>query len=360
MTQPPLPLSIPGENRVTTLDDTARLWFADLHTLQPGMQEYEQITSSVAFALGYDFENMTQVDIEDFYTRMGALTLYSAMHAPEATDFIPDDITAEFLTRQARDVVRDVMALAYLDNDHFGDIEQGYRDTMTDAYNERGLNRYLRRKFGLDRAHPERRVEHNGEPPEVCIGDDDLTNFKRFNTVLGDEVGDAAIREAFDELEENFRLSDDTVIARYRRGDEFEIILSGVDSSELAIIEDRLIDLQLDKVRDDRYIRAWEQIYNVRDELIASGLHTEGTPLPGRVEVELVDEGAGERPVRILYIGDMRMMPLRNLVIHSIGFARGVLATWENHVNLHEQAKAANKARKTMLQRMMGGADRTE
>lgn len=344
--------------RQIDLDGMARAWFANFHTLTPGTAEYAQHTSSIAIARGYALEAMTTQDVEDLHATLGTLAMFSAMHAPaneggkaDMRDFAPDNETADYLNREARSIVRDIMGLAYVDHQHYQALETSYTDTMTPALNEQGLRRYLKRNFGLDNTAEQRQKR---KPQEVCIGDSDLTNFKRINSVLGDKIGDEAIREAHGELEENLRLSDNAAIARYRRGDEFEIVIPQVTASNLAKIEERLMKLQIQKVSEGRYVKTWEKIYALRAKLMEAGILQERQHLPARVVMEEIDG----KKTRVLYISEQSIGPLRDIVVHSIGFARGTMQTWEDHDRLHEKAMAANAARKTMLHALMGGADR--
>lgn len=338
---------------LSPLDQTASTWFSDFHNLNVASLEFVQHQSSVANALGYDLEVMTQQDIEDLSTIMSTLALFGAMH-DESNDFRLGPEEASIIRRVTRGIVRDVLNLAYTDQKH----EPSYYDRRTGALNEAGLARYLRRRYDLDDTGQRERATdaEGGNGIEVVIGDGDLANFKRINTVLGDAVGDQALQEAYDELSEALRFSDDFIISRYRPGDEFEVILPNLDPADQGRLEERLLEAQLRKVVDNRYINAWSQIYQLRQQLIEVGLAQLGRPAPATVEVEDID-GV---PTRVLYIAGQRMMALRDIVVHSMGFVRGRLGSWEDHELLHEQAKEAGSVLKDKIHDLMGGSDRPD
>ena len=100
-------------------------------------------------------------------------------------------------------------------------------DYLTDLYNRRQLDDYLRAKI----QNPGGRTIGG-----VMI---DLDAFKTVNDTYGHDVGDQALRDVADILRETFRKSD--FVARYG-GDEFVVILEMKDRSDLDKAVDRLRD----------------------------------------------------------------------------------------------------------------------
>ena len=351
-------MSHPAEEiPIRTLDDNADQWFADLYEAETGDEAYRQAEASVALALGYDLEDMTDVDVEDLSAVMGSLSVFSALNALGSERYDGEAEDEFHLRRTARGVVRDILALAWNDHAHETELEAGYFDTMTGALNERGRNRHLRRRYGLDarrgEARPVRERAGDVAVAEVAEGDDDLTNFKRINDMLGDHIGDEAIREAYDELLETLRFADDVMIARYRRGDEFEILLGNISEADLADLEGRMLQAQLAKVQNGKYVAIWKKIYARKVQL-----EKRQRDLKQVSEVRLDDINGA--PTRMLYIDGRRVCPLRDIVVHSFAFEYGPLGSWEDHASLQGRAQSSNKARKGMLHAMMGGKDRPE
>jgi diguanylate cyclase (GGDEF)-like protein len=104
------------------------------------------------------------------------------------------------------------------DNERFR--EMAYRDALTGLYNRRYLNEKLPAMLGS--ARMERR------PVSLAIVD--LDHFKRINDTLSHSTGDAVLKQVSTLLAE--ATSDDTSIAVRLGGEEFLLILPGVDAGE--------------------------------------------------------------------------------------------------------------------------------
>lgn len=91
-------------------------------------------------------------------------------------------------------------------------------DYLTGAFNRRGLEAYLQDKI--------RNIPSAGTFAAIML---DLDNFKKINDTLGHDVGDKVLTEAVKLISSNLRKQD--FVARYG-GDEFYIILNGVDNNK--------------------------------------------------------------------------------------------------------------------------------
>jgi diguanylate cyclase (GGDEF)-like protein len=106
---------------------------------------------------------------------------------------------------------------------------QATRDPLTEVYNRRAI---LERLGGfLDRA---RREGHSVGALLV-----DLDHFKRVNDTYGHLAGDAVLREAARRMGAMLRAYD--VVGRYG-GEEFLVVVPGVDAATSLIVADRLRD----------------------------------------------------------------------------------------------------------------------
>ena len=90
--------------------------------------------------------------------------------------------------------------------------EQAIHDSLTGAFNRRGLETYL---------------ETANAPKALLLVD--ATNFKAVNDGYGHDVGDQLIKDTFSLLQTSVRPSDQ--IARWG-GDEFVIVLNGEDDEQ--------------------------------------------------------------------------------------------------------------------------------
>jgi len=103
-----------------------------------------------------------------------------------------------------------------------------YTDYLTEVYNRKGLEAYMREKI--------KSVSKRGSFSAILI---DIDNFKIINDTLGHAAGDDALATAADLLSKSLRASD--FIARYG-GDEFYIILDASNNQGLELAVSRIKD----------------------------------------------------------------------------------------------------------------------
>lgn len=106
------------------------------------------------------------------------------------------------------------------------DLDLAFRDDLTGAFNRRFLTDVFER-------HWRELVQHHGRVALIMI---DLDGFKEVNDTLGHGAGDAVLKATVELLRAHFRDSD-TVI-RFG-GDEFVVLLPGVDHEEARAIAER-------------------------------------------------------------------------------------------------------------------------
>ena len=104
--------------------------------------------------------------------------------------------------------------------------ELAWRDDLTGAWNRRYLRRLLTEEW------PKLAAE-GGAVTLLAL---DLDGFKPVNDTYGHAAGDRVLRWAAEELRRAFRESDRLI--RYG-GDEFVVVLSGVDGSEARDLAER-------------------------------------------------------------------------------------------------------------------------
>lgn len=109
-------------------------------------------------------------------------------------------------------------------------------DPLTDLYN-RGY-------FEEEMARAER-----GRNFPISIMMADLDGLKRINDTLGHAIGDMLIKDAANILRQAVRSSD--VVARMG-GDEFALILPGIDAASAAVVVDRIREIESEFNREPR------------------------------------------------------------------------------------------------------------
>ena len=107
--------------------------------------------------------------------------------------------------------------------------EEASRDALTDAFNRRYFEEALTREFETAHQH--------GWPMSVIFVD--LDRFKQINDSHGHQAGDLMLQEVAGLLTENLRDTD--IVARYG-GDEFVLLLPGLDARAAEQIAGRLVN----------------------------------------------------------------------------------------------------------------------
>lgn len=102
-------------------------------------------------------------------------------------------------------------------------------DALTDVYNRRYFEEALTREF-------ETAVQHRWPLSVIFV---DLDRFKQINDSHGHQAGDLMLKEVAGLLQGNLRDTD--IVARYG-GDEFVLLLPGLDANAAAQIAGRLVD----------------------------------------------------------------------------------------------------------------------
>ncbi|WKZ13461.1 MAG: GGDEF domain-containing protein [Gammaproteobacteria bacterium] len=108
------------------------------------------------------------------------------------------------------------------------------RDGLTGVFNRRAFEKSIEREFAA--------ATRNGWPLSIVFVD--LDKFKDINDTHGHQGGDAMLKEVATLLGETLRESD--VVARYG-GDEFVLLLPGVDTGQVNAIARRLVQVARDR-----------------------------------------------------------------------------------------------------------------
>jgi diguanylate cyclase (GGDEF)-like protein len=111
------------------------------------------------------------------------------------------------------------------------------RDGLTGVYNRRAFEEAMEREFAA--------ATKNGWPLSVVFVD--LDKFKDINDTHGHQGGDAMLKDVASLLTGTLRETD--VVARYG-GDEFVLLLPGVDSDQVEVIARRLVENARDRKVD--------------------------------------------------------------------------------------------------------------
>lgn len=103
------------------------------------------------------------------------------------------------------------------------------RDVLTSAYNRRHFEKRLGEEFAV--------CAERGYGWPLSLIFIDLDKFKEVNDGYGHQAGDAILKTVADLLRENTRDTD--TVARYG-GDEFVLLLPGVDAEQVNSVADRI------------------------------------------------------------------------------------------------------------------------
>lgn len=348
------------ESAEVDVDAWAGQWFAQLadNTLDPSVRlGFER---QVATLLNLHPAIRT-VDEADLRYAMGQLSRIGAVNPHQAesgakpgraqrSDWRVWNIAQEDGRRLGRSLVR--IALISADQEARFRIEQEYAGTdyLTGVYNRRGLERLLANRYGISSAP--QRIGENGEvlpPIRLAKLYFDANRFKGVNDKLGHHVGDAAIQEMAQEIKHLLRQSDAPIIDRHG-GDEFGAILHDVSADVLEALANRIVEDQLTKV--DGYLEAIQSI-----DTIIRRIRETGEPL--RIEVgqktsnsEQLAEGA--RPHFDLYINGQNVVPLRRLVVLSVGVGSAEVSNLDDVERLRQDAERVMQGTKRVFGAIMG------
>lgn len=320
---------------VATLNQMAQTWFAHLADREAHGRVMFANRERIARTLGmepYDYENTADIEYE-----MADLRHLATIDLQDQRELDERDQRA---LRTGRRMVRLTLDSAYEEHE-FREITE--RDPMTGLLSATGRDHHLERVIGRNWR------QDNLSAQGAYVGACDLANFKRINDVLSHAVGDECIKEAAEELERTVRPDDLPILAR-PSGDEFDVILGRISAEDLAHYQDRMREAQYAKVADGRYVETWDRIFAIREAAEASK-----SPYVPEVRVEYDENSEG---VRVLYINDERIVPLRDITVNAIGFNTESIWYIDDFKAHNLAAEASLKTEKRRLHELMGGTDR--
>lgn len=302
----------------------AEQWYSGLAQADRDSEFYRQTESTLAAQMGAH-PAMREVDAQDMNLGMELLRIaYSDNpHDPNPAYPIESYMHDQWEGVRALGAItgRLFVRSTLVDAERYAAfrIEQARagRDFLTGVTNRRGLVRILHDRYGIT-DDPMRRSE-SGEPlPPVDIACVycDANRFKWINNVLGHDVGDAAITETACIVEDMFRRSEAAIIYRHG-GDEFGVIIEGLDDAEADGLARRIVNEQIHKAMSDEYRQAMDAIKTTIRSVKESGgrLRVEARP-----EILSAIKGRGERrPRHKLYINGAAVAELSHIITLSLG-----------------------------------------
>jgi diguanylate cyclase (GGDEF)-like protein len=128
-------------------------------------------------------------------------------------------------------------------SDEIGELANNFESMQKSLHTDRLTGLYNREAFFKELNFKIKGAKDAGLTPHLAVLFGDLTKFKAVNDTLGHQVGDAVLIEYGKRLQEAVRVGD--TVARYA-GDEYVILLEGVDTHEQAQIVIDKINLHME------------------------------------------------------------------------------------------------------------------
>ena len=327
------------------------------------------------FLAGVDFDDRSSSTYQELVSRVRALKDYPIeLSLVDEVDLSADVEELSLLTREVdpdsaeqatayaralrlgRDLVRRTYVSAHEFHEH---REEVLYDPMTHALNQRGIEHALREQFDIDligEAAPTRLLrgpERRGHQPVLVFGD--LTNFRKVDKLLGQQVGDEALRELVREMQELMRRGDP--IVRFG-GDEFGALLK-LTKKGCATMHARILRAQEEKLTSGRNQAAWNIIEREMEDY-QFDLATDPTAAETRQPDWCVRTFAeGDRESRWLCNGTHPLVPLRDLVVFSFGMQAFRYGDRESYRQAMVLIQMRMKGQKRRFHDLMGGAYRS-
>jgi diguanylate cyclase (GGDEF)-like protein len=332
--------------------DVARRWFADLNnstlTDQQRRETLEYYVHTITAVSDYGNLNAETVQTDEGKLLMGWLVedigrLALLVRGPTVRNLDQYKLAV----KTAHHIVSRTLELAHSEHEQWNLNKAKNTDKLTGNLNRDG--------YDIVRDTVLARADITGEPvAETLI---DLTDFKQLNDVLGYDIGDAALCETRDDVKRHIRQGDWWELGRVG-GDEFKLLHSKITVDAYASFLRRFIGDQMGKVTTSSqgvpspYATAWAEIAKAeaQGERIKEHAHI----VFEEADVPQYDRDPVKTLIRVLYIGERRIAPLRDMVILSVGGAYGD----SSHIRSRSKKEGQTNMgkHKADLHVLMGGA----